>query len=342
MKKRLYVVLGAVLLISSGCATGRISNLNEFQTCPIEKAKYAPTEEQLKRGKAKVVVFALNDNGNLVASQAQLGLSMAGNIEAVLTEAKTVELVDRNAADKLKDEIRLAEMNQSGAYDGPVVADYAVAGSLSNASFTHKFNEATRSVDKKGNVYVTPPNFRYTADVEGILKVYEVPSMKVVKTIRLSDNKGRTEETRSTGRYAQRDDDLVRGAGSDAISAIKDELQNQFAQKAYICEKRVNGSTAVYKVNFNSESGVKPGDKCEIYTINESTNQLTGKVDTERVKVCDAVISDQMTSGNAWIVASADDSKNVKLGDQVQVVYSKSTKEYLKSAGSLMNTLLSK
>lgn len=342
LKDGLKLMLVATLLVSSGCASHKVANIDEFQSTVVEKSKYAPSIEQMNRGKHKVVVFALDESGNEVAEQAQLGLSLAGNIEATLTEAKTAELVDRQIAERLKEEIKLAEMNNSGAYDGPIIADYAIAGSLTNAAFTHKFIEATSWVDKKGRLHQTPPSFRYTAEVDGILKVYEIPSMKVVRTIKFSDNKGRSEETRSASRYVERDDDLVRGAARDAISSIKAELKNQFAPQAYIIDKRVKDAKAVFKINLGLEQGAKPGDKCEIFTIRESVNQLTGEVETEKQKVCDAVITDQLSSNSSWIVASVKESSQVKLGDEIKIVYSKSTGEYLKDAGSLMNTILAK
>lgn len=342
LQKGVRLVLVLFFFASMGCATHQIKTLDEFQPTTLEKAKYAPTAEVLQRGKAKVVVFAFDNNGNQVAEGAELGLSMAGKIEAVLTENNTVEIVDRNIATKLQEEIKLAEMNQTGAYEGPAVADFAVSGSISNASFTHKFFEATRTVDKKGKVYVTQPSFRYTANVEGTIKVYELPSMKVVKVFKVSDNKARSEETRSSQNYAEKDDDLVRGAGLDAIGSIKNEIKNQMAPQAYVLDKRIKDSTAIFRVNLGSEKGAQPGDKCEIFTVTENVNQLTGTTETETRKLCEGVVSNQITPSNSWIVASADESKDVKLGDQVKVVYSKGTFEYLKDAGSVMNTLIAK
>lgn len=341
-RKALRFIMPALLLVSTGCASHHIANLDEYQAMALEKSKFAPAPEVLERGRARVVVFALDENGNGVAEQARLGLSMAGNIEAVLTENKTVELVDRKIASKLQDEIKLAEMNQTGSYEGPAVADYAISGTLSDASFTHKFFEATRTTDKKGRVHTTNPSFRYTAFVEGTVKVYEIPSMKVVRTFKISDNKGRSEETRNSQNYIERDDNLVRGAGQDAIGSIKADLKNELAPKGYVLDKRVKNSTAVFKITLGSDNGARPGDKCEVYTVDENVNQLTGKTESEKRKLCDGVISDQITQKSCWIVTPLDESKKVKLGDQVKVVYSKGAFEYMKDAGSVMNSFIAK
>ncbi|MBU5614488.1 hypothetical protein [Geomonas azotofigens] len=342
LQKSVRSVLVLSFFVSMGCASHQIKSLDEFQPTNLQKSKFAPTAEALERGKSKVVVFPFANNGNFVAEEADLGVSLAGALEAVLTESKTVEIVDRNVAKKLQDEIKLAEMNQTGAYEGPVVADYAISGSISNASFTHKFFEATRNVDKKGRVTVTAPSFRYTANVEGTIKVYEIPSMKVVQVFKISDNKGRSEETRSSQNYAERDDDLVRGAGRDAVNSIKAELKNRLAPQAYVIGKKIKDSTAILKVNLGEEKGAKPGDKCEIFTVTESVNQLTGATETETRKLCDGVITNHITPVSSWVMVSAEESKDVKLGDQVKVVYSKSAFEYMKDAGSVMNTLIAK
>lgn len=338
----LKILLAVTLMVASGCASHQIANLDEYSPVALERSKFAPNSEQLNHTKVKVVVFPLNENNNQVARQADLGLSLAGSIERCLTEAQTAEIVDRQIASQLQEEIKLAEMNQTGAYAGPAIADYALSGMITNASFTHKFNEAINGRDKKGNPVYTPPSFRYTAAIDGIIKVYEIPSMKVVKTFQISDNKGRSEETRGSSNFVDHDEDLVRGAGKDAIESLKAELQNEFAQKAYVIEKKAKDSTAIFKVNIGIENGVKPGDKCEIFTTTENLNQLTGKLDVEKHKVCNGIISSQITSNSAWVIASAEESKKVQLGDQVKLVYSKSTISYLKDAGGLMNTLMSK
>ncbi|QWV92381.1 hypothetical protein KP004_14350 [Geomonas oryzisoli] len=342
LQKGLRGTLVISFCLSMGCASHQVKSLDEYKPITLEKSKFAPSTEVLQKGKSKIVVFPLSENGNQVAEAAELGLSLAGALEAVLTESNSAEIVDRKIATKLQDEVKLAEMNQTGAYDGPIIADYAVSGSISNASFTHKFFEATRTVDKKGRVTVTAPSFRYTANVEGTIKFYEIPSMKVVKVFKISDNKARSEETRSSQNYAERDDDLVRGAGRDAIGSIKSEIKNLVAPRAYVLDKKVKDSSAIFKVNLGADKGAQPGDKCEIFTVVESVNQISGATETETRKICDGVITNQITPGNSWVMASLDESKEVKLGDQVKVVYSKGAFEYMKDAGSLMNTLISK
>ena len=323
-----------------GCAGTTISNIDAFKPEPLEKASVMPSDESLSGGKSKVVVFEFDEGGNVVAQESHLGLSMAGNIEAVITEKQGTELVDRKAAEKLQQEIALSEMNKGGSYEGPRIADYAISGSITNAGFNKRFNEATQSVNKKtGQVYRTAPSFRYTADFAGTLKVYELPSMKVVKTLSLKDNKSRTEETRSSSTYTERDDELVRGAGADAVKAMRIELQNFFAKKGYILDKRAAENTRIFQVSLGTEDGVAQGDTCEVFTYKEFKNNITGKVQYEKVKLCEAKVTNLVANNTAWLAIPNEESLKIRLGDEVKVRYSKNFMDAMKSTGSMLNSL---
>jgi hypothetical protein len=333
------LVAAAALATVCGCATTNISNFDAFQPHPLEKASLMPSEDALNGGKLKVVVFALDETGNRVAREAHLGLSMAGNIEALISEKGGTEIIDRNAAAKLQQEIALAEMSKAGSYEGPRIADYALSGNITDAGFSKRFVEATQSVDKKGRVYRTSPGFRYTADVAGTVKIYELPSMKVVKTISLKDNKSRSEETRSSQNYLDRDDELVRGAGADAVNAVRTEMQNFFAKKGYILDERVADSTNIVQVSLGAEDGVKQGDTCEIFTYKEFRNNITGKKSYEKVKVCEAKVTNLVADKTAWLTLPGDYAARIRLGDEVKVVYSKNFMDVMKSTGSVLNSI---
>ena len=125
----------ALLLVLSSCST-TIKNFDEYQKQFLSKSKFMPSKENLDGKTQKIVVFALEQNNNEIATQSGLGDSLANNVENLLSKNRLGEIVDRKAAEKLQKEIALAEMKKTGSYKGPIVADYAISGSISNAGFT--------------------------------------------------------------------------------------------------------------------------------------------------------------------------------------------------------------
>ena len=179
---------------------------------------------------------------------------------------------------------------------------------------------------------------RVAADVAGVLKIYKIPSLQVVKTIRFSDNSARTEQARSAWQYVRRDDGLVRSAGADAISGIRLELQNFFGKKGYVIDAKRKGDKVIYLVTFGRNDGVQPGNACEIFTTMESDNQITGKKEYTRVKLYNGTVTNLVSATTSWIEADSD-HRLLKLGDEVKVISTAGVGDYLNDFSKSLNQL---
>jgi hypothetical protein len=340
-----------ILLISSCAPT--IKNFEKYQKQFLSKTNFMPSKENLEGKAAKVVVFSLDENDNQVATQSGLGNSVANNIENVISQNRLAELVDRKAANKLQKEISLAEMNKTGSYKGPLVADYAVSGSISNAGFTKKYSDGSTYLNPKtGTMVNIPPKFTYSSDVAGNLKVYELPSLAVVESIEFSGNKSRTENVQQDGGFklgaiqlggqqvkgTERDDNLVRKAGEDAIDDIKVDIKNFFAKKGYILEKRVYENKSIFKITLGSLDGIKHGDKFEIIGQYEVENPITNQAEIERRIIGTGTVTDKIDPKNSWVIVDDEKAINsVRLGDSVKMKYKKSSfAKVAKVASSMM------
>lgn len=329
----------AIILLLASCAP-TIKNFDDYQKQFLAKTEFMPTKENLENAPPKIVVFALDENDNQVANQAQLGNSIANNIENILAKNRLAELVDRKAATKLQKEIALSEMKKTGSYKGPKVSDYAVSGTISNAGFTSKYSSGGIYYTKQTGLVTTPPNYKYSSDVAGNLKIYELPSLAVVDTIEFSGKKTRTENVQQAGgvslgalqvggekvKGADRDDSLVRKAGEDAIDNIIIDIKNAFAKKGYILEKRSYGNKSVFKINLGSLDGLKHGDKFEIVGQYQSQNAITDEMEAERRIIAQGTVTDRIDPKTAWIVV--DDNKKadvIRLGDMIKLKYNKSS-----------------
>jgi hypothetical protein len=335
MKIKLLIAL----LFVTSCAT-KIKDFDKYQKQFISKSSYMPSAENLEGKSPKVVVFALEENENEIAKNAKLGNTIANNIENMLTRDRLVELVDRSAATKLEKEIALSEMNKTGSYKGPKVADYAISGAISNADFTSKYTSGSTYVNPKNMQVVTiPPQFNYSSSVSGNIKIYELPSLTVVETVEFAGKKSRSENVRQKGGLSlgalqiggeqaegsQRDDGLVRKAGEDGIDDAKVALKNVFAKKGYILEKRTLEDKAIFKITLGSQDGVKQDDEFEVIGQYEVENSITGETEIERRIIGTGKISDQINPKTCWVVL--DDKEKVggiRLGDAVKIKYKRS------------------
>jgi hypothetical protein len=329
----------AILLLATSCAT-TIKDFDSYQKQFLPKTSFMPSPENIAGKAPKIVVFALEENGNETATQAALGNSLANNIENILSKNRLGEIVDRKAANKLQKEISLAEMNKTGSYKGPIVADYAVSGSVSNAGFTSKYSNGSTYFNPQTKQLVSiPPKYTYSSDISGNLKIYELPSLTVAESVEFSAKKSRSEAVQQDGGFAlggiqiggkkvdgtKRDDSLVRRAGEDAISDIETDIKNFFAKKGYILEKRILENKAIFKISLGSLDGIKQDDKFEVSGQYENENALTNQVEVERRIITSGTVADKVDPKTAWVVI--DDAKkidSIRLGDTVKMKYKKS------------------
>ena len=335
MKIKIFLIIAFL----TSCAP-TIKNFEKYQKQFISKSNFMPDEKALENKIPKVAVFDFTDGEIEIAKQANLAKSVAVNVETILSKFKLAEIVDRSAAQKLQQEVQLVEMNKTGSYKGPKIADFAVSGSISNATFTNKYVSGSTYVDaKSGQLITVPPKFVYSSAVTGNLKVYELPSLTVVENIELSGTKVRSENVQQSGGLsfgglqvggtqengANRDDGLVRLAGADAIDEAEALIRNAFAKRGYIFEKRVYDQKAIFKVNLGKEDGIEHGDRFDVLGQYEVENPITGKIEIERRIIATGRVSDKIDPKICWVVLDEKKQESaIRIGDTVKMKYKKS------------------
>lgn len=349
MFKKSLTILLAFFVVS--CAP-KITDFHLYKPKILPKTSFMPTSDEVNGKTYKVVVFPLDEENNELAKQADLGSSLMVNVENVLSTNRLAQLVDRKAAAKLEKEIALAEMNKTGSYKGPQIADYAISGTISNASFTKTYSSASTFTDLNGLVNKVPASFTYTSEVSGNLKIYEIPSMTVVENFGFSGGQARSENVQadnatnvlgiagsssarshsgfigmaeSSGyqvKGALRDDNLIRRAGQAAINSITLNIKNFFAKEGYILEKRALDDKTIFKINLGSADGIKRGDYFEIIGKYEVANSITGIVETEKRVIAQGRVADKIDPKSSWVVLDKEeDVDGIRLGDLVKLKY---------------------
>lgn len=305
------------LILVSGCAT--TVDLNKFHDADMKEAEIMPSKALLKQERRKIVVFDA-DEGNLRnAVDAQLGKTFAVAVEAELVEAGA-EIVDRELAIKLKDELRLAESHGAGNYKGPQVAQYTVRGKLNSAEYGAKYYEVNRWKDSEGKYHVDPAYYEHKGVVAGIASIYELPSLRLLATVKVDGSASITDPKMSANQ--QTGASLLRSATVNAIRRSGYELKNLFSPQGYVVERRSDGDKSIFKILMGASQGVRSEDKVIIYSLRKKMNALTGEEKTDEFPVAHAIVSDQINNTESWVVPENNDaSLLVRLGDFVKVRY---------------------
>ena len=330
------IFISVLLLFVANCAP-KIKNFNQYIKQPILKSEYI-TKEAFEKDKPNIVIANFNNRDNEIARKANLGNSMAVALENLLGSSKLVKLQDRRAFKNLEKEIALAELKQTGSYEGPVEADYAVSGEVSIADYQYKFIAERISYNaKKGEVYRVPAQHKYIATFSGNLKIYQLPSLKIYEVVPLKGKKIRIEDaivnrswlfntTIDSSMMKKEDFELVQKAGEVALTKNKHLIQNIFSnlRKGYILEKRAKGNKTIFKISLGKNSALKNGQKVKIYTVTEVENPITEEIKKENIELGVATVTDRISEQYAWIlVKDAKLAARLKIGDFVTVIYKK-------------------
>ena len=281
-----------------------------------------PSPEMLESRRTQVVVFKVDDSA-VRRPTTQVGAVMTRAIEARLSEGG-VDIIDRNLALTLRDELALAEAKGQGNYAGPAVANFAVKATLTNADFTSEYVQLQLVRTKKGT-YWEPAHCNYRAQVSGALRVYEIPSLRLLANVNLAAPAFLSSEERCNDSRA---DALIRLAAEEAVKRYRTEFQNLFAPKGYVIEKRVNGDKAIFKIMLGSNNGVKSQDKLAFFSLHKDINPLTQKTNYEEQLLVEGIVSDQLGADYSWVVPlDQTKAKKIRLGDFVKVIFKKSALE---------------
>ncbi len=309
----------SALLALAGCATTDVS-LSEFRLeSSLAPAARLPTEADLSRqGRAKVVVFDAEDSNLEKARRAQAATTLTRAIEEMLG-ANGAEVIDRSIATKLGQELQLAEVKGVGGYDGPSLANFAVKATITLADYGSEYVPASSFTDKKGKTYHTPASFSHKAVANVSLRVYEIPSLRPVKTLNGRGSKSRSTSDRGSHDIAA---NMIRAATQDALDDVRAEFLNVFSPKGYVLGKRENGKKCIFRISIGTEQGIVAGNRVVIFSEQESVHPITRKISYDKIPVVEGTVSGIVTNGEAWIVPEDDDkAKHVRLGDRIEVIH---------------------
>lgn len=326
-------------IFSVGCATK--VDLAKFHNADLPNAEIMPSNDQLKKHVTKVAVCELNTDavgdvgkprystlekltfgvmGAPVTSkdEAQFGVIFESRVKSALSSTGA-EVISHSLAGALGNELKLAESGKQGTYSGPPVAEFAICGKVLTTNNDVRKVEATSWKDKDGKTRVMPAYFIHSATLAGTLSVYEVPSLRLLDTIKFS---GSASSTHSSQVSEPLRTEVLGKSMEDAMGNIMHKVKNFFAPNGYVLESRTDGKTVIFRVSMGTDKSAHSQDKVEIYSLKKRADTSTDREQFDEVLIGKGIISDQITQEDAWIVPKPQSvALGVKKGDFVRVRY---------------------
>ena len=335
MNKRFSGALLCTVLLLTACMAQQVRL--DAPNIELARADVLPTGQELEATKHKVVIFPPDAQAQPLARDAGLGLSISTELAQYITQTAS-NLIDHTQANALAQEIQQLETTGAIAHEGPVVADFALTGTITNASVATTYYPPQNWTDKKGQVYKVHAKCTHSVKVAGVVKVHgTMPRLAHLQSIKLDHASTSTEETRSSDCTVTdaHKHELLTQAAQNAVKKARVGLQNLFAPQAYIIEAKQNGQNLIFKLSGGTDSGFNVDDELTIYTRQLMQNPLTGKDNLENIELTQGKVSSTLGSNYAWIIVEDwAGAHRIRLGDFVKVRYSKG---FLEKVGGLID-----
>jgi curli biogenesis system outer membrane secretion channel CsgG len=324
MKFSLAHLTPLIVLMVSGCTSSKIDNLDAFQKVPMQLSANMPSKAALIGSKSRVIILGVEDK-----KWPGAGEDVANKVIKELNTTNNVVIVDRTLAAQLGQEIQLAETKGRAGYKGQDVADYAITGKITDGAAEIKYTASSSYQDKEGKIHVTPARCTTSGSAAFSLKIVQLPSLNVIKTIDVDGTASSTQDgdfgwgrSHCVSLDQATAKGIVSAAMNNAVRKARVELKNQFAPSGYVTERRRFEKTNIFKTTLGAPDGAIQDLGVGIIRFSTEQNPLTGEKNTEQNIVAQGVISDQIGSNFSFVIISdAEEADKILLGDKVQVKY---------------------
>jgi hypothetical protein len=297
-------VLAILALALSGCAslTGKsVSNIHEIG---LERAAVQPPKDWIEGARVKVVISPTEGKEWPMVQQAMLLPLFAQAVEKSVEESGS-EVVDRSLNTSLRDEMRLAEAKGSGNFEGPAAAHFVV-----KPAFTKVTVNSPREVPGMLSNLLTkkgPPVYNHALEVEGRIRIYEIPSMRLIETLQIKEE----QKEDNTSPHLADTEVRLRQAFERAYERVRSDFKNLIAPRGAVVKKGLTDSGTVFQIMIGSDHKVKPRDKVKVFS-------LGGGAETQ---IAEGVVTGDVAQRNCWI--SIEDPKSaarLREGDMARLV----------------------
>ncbi|PKH07572.1 hypothetical protein [Moritella sp. Urea-trap-13] len=299
-------------VILSGCAATKVCE-------PNYKVDIAASEQPAKTAEDKKIIVLPIEIGFKDPAAKKIQSVLRNELESQIVASGT-NLVDRKIANKLKNELRLAE--QSGRYNtkGVPIADYAILTEITASDLKTSFSKARTYKNDDGETVKVAASCSYEVDVSAIAKVVSLPDMQLIKRIELKGDKSTSSET-SNSRCPVSNTQYAGLASEAAAEAVQhdNELKSLLALSAPVMELRQCDAGTMVKIAIGSNKNMQPGTEI---AFSKAIQNSEGEIET--FSIGDGTIVDIPQHGikpkYSWVEITEELALQISKGDQAKIV----------------------
>jgi hypothetical protein len=324
--KKLITPSLLVLLLTS-CNT-TINDFEKYEKSPILQTEFLPENSEIYKD-VPTIIFLPFKSSEARANEIGASSILQTRISNILLSNKLVEIYNRSNIEKLTEEIKLAALQNTTNADLKAI-NFAIEGEVSSVNFSSTYRD--KKFDYNGDM-ISPAKYYYTASANGVIKIFEIPSLKLIDTIPFSGVAYSSEDAnqdgisfaklniKSTTKAKQFDTGLAQRALKNGINSVEKKIKSVFAKTGYIIEKRVLKDKTIFLITLGSKDGIKQNTKVKIYQKYQDLNPLTQTSEILEKHIGNGVVADKTEPTKTWIVINNTNPNLIKLGDIVKVVY---------------------
>jgi hypothetical protein len=270
----------------AGCVNLPGKAASAVREIELDKSDVPARRDWIEGQRVKVIVTPVEGGDFHAARHAQIDALLSRGLERAVDEAGA-EVIDRALASRLKDELRLAEARGSGNFEGPAVAHFAVKPSFEKVAINSLREEKglfSKLVSKKDE----PPSYKHQLVVEGSVRVYELPNMKLVQTLQFAESFG--EQNALPG--LPNADARLREAFEKAFLRVRSDFKNLVAPRGAVVRKGMTEGGVVFQLMIGREHRVEPRSKVRIVSVSASGDESP---------VAEATVTSDIAARSAWV-----------------------------------------
>lgn len=345
LKHGLVIASLSSALLAGCMSTTKVSNpieiiTNDNYIVNIPDAEFVPSKAELMGGKMAVVVLPVKIDSNAtfetgavrqISSELESGLITAG-----------ADIVDRNLASKLGDEILAYEATGQFSGAGIDVADVAILPAIHNVDIAKRFSAARNWTDDDGDRHYTPPSCFYEATVSGNVKFFELPDLNETEALTFKGTASNTMSINNSSCPVSQDlaYSLASQASGNGVYNILPEIQQNFSQSGFVIEYRKRDNEHLVNINLGSNHKLKPGQKIKFARKVSRYNRLTEKTKISTLPYnFTGVVSDLIEPDNAWVIVDEEAETQLKYGDIAKTYFEQTIWDSMTKGGNIMDNL---
>jgi hypothetical protein len=312
-----------IFTVLNGCSSTNITNKNDFiynssYVQILDDTEFMPSKGMLKRKTLKAAILPAKILSPALKASSVVPI-INNNVTQLLLDAG-VDVIDRQSGDIAREELKAYE--DKGLPTGLIidVADVLISPVIVSATYDAVYTPPYYSGKGKERKWHSA-QCEHKTEVNGHIKVYNMPLMDHRKQIELERNITFRTETRkrdcriSTAMM----NDFMATTVKDAIRNKANAIRNEFSPYGYVLDYRKVEDSHYIQINQGSELEIDQNQNIEFIRVIENRDNLSGEITRNDFVMGRGKTTDIIHKNSAWVEVSQTLARKIKRGDKVKV-----------------------